>query len=173
MGRLQKNSKAKQEPTKKRGKAEKKEEVEEDLESDDDFEDCDDVEEEEDDKKDHDDEKQMKKKVSLYDLLDIQKDASIEEIVSQWKPGSRFWLLLVRNQPLACFSFAEQKKGYKQLALKIHPDKNLNDPEAKEKFQKVIEAYKILSDPAKKKIYDETGKQEESFILPTCLPAKY
>jgi len=43
------------------------------------------------------------------------------------------------------------------LALKIHPDKNRDDPEAKEKFQKIVEAYNILSDPEKKKIYDETG----------------
>lgn len=51
-----------------------------------------------------------------------------------------------------------QKKAYKQLALKIHPDKNRDDPLAKERFQKIVEAYNILSNPEKKKIYDETGK---------------
>jgi curved DNA-binding protein CbpA len=44
------------------------------------------------------------------------------------------------------------------LALKFHPDKNKDDPEAKENFQKINEAYKILTDEEKRKIYDKTGK---------------
>ena len=39
---------------------------------------------------------------------------------------------------------------------KYHPDKN-KDEESTEKFKKVTEAYKILSDPKKRKIYDSTG----------------
>lgn len=51
-----------------------------------------------------------------------------------------------------------QKKTYKTLALKFHPDKNPDSPEeARKNFQKVTEAYQILIDPEKKKIYDETG----------------
>ena len=41
--------------------------------------------------------------------------------------------------------------------MTYHPDKNIGDETAREKFQKVKEAYDILSDPEKKKVYDETG----------------
>lgn len=41
--------------------------------------------------------------------------------------------------------------------LKVHPDKNKEDPEAKDKFAKLTEAYQILTDPARKAEYDETG----------------
>ena len=50
-----------------------------------------------------------------------------------------------------------QKKQYRKLVLKYHPDKNKEDPEARDKFQKLKEAYDILMDPEKRKIYDETG----------------
>lgn len=43
------------------------------------------------------------------------------------------------------------------MALKLHPDKNQEDPEATKNFQKLSEAYKILIDPEKRKIYDKTG----------------
>ena len=46
------------------------------------------------------------------------------------------------------------KKKYRKLALKLHPDKNRDDPEAKEKFQKLNEANAVLSDPKKKAEYD-------------------
>ena len=42
---------------------------------------------------------------------------------------------------------AEIRKKYKALALKTHPDKNKTDPDAKQKFQRVSEAYKCLTDP--------------------------
>lgn len=49
----------------------------------------------------------------------------------------------------------EIKKSYKMLALKWHPDKNPENPEQAEKeFQKVAEAYEILSDPERKARYD-------------------
>lgn len=64
----------------------------------------------------------------LYQKLEISQDASPEEI----------------------------KKAYHVLAMKYHPDKS-DDPESKQKFQEILEAYQILSDPQKKQKYDLTG----------------
>ncbi|XDV22191.1 hypothetical protein PO909_027141 [Leuciscus waleckii] len=49
------------------------------------------------------------------------------------------------------------KKSYYQLAKKYHPDTNPDDPEAKEKFAKLAEAYETLSDELKRKQYDTYG----------------
>ena len=48
------------------------------------------------------------------------------------------------------------KKAYRTLAVKYHPDKN-PDTHAEEEFKKISEAYSILSDPEKKKVYDQYG----------------
>ena len=66
----------------------------------------------------------------LYKLLNVTKNATLPEI----------------------------RKSYKILARKWHPDKNQDDPDAKDKFQKLSEAYQILSDPAKRRVYDTTGE---------------
>jgi len=52
---------------------------------------------------------------------------------------------------------AELKKAYRQSALKSHPDKNPDDPNAEKKFKDVGEAYEILSDGDKRKLYDQVG----------------
>lgn len=47
--------------------------------------------------------------------------------------------------------------------MQYHPDKNPEDPQAREKFQKLKEAYDILIHPEKRKEYDETGRVGEEF----------
>ncbi|OAA72528.1 Heat shock protein DnaJ [Cordyceps fumosorosea ARSEF 2679] len=71
----------------------------------------------------------MVKETKLYDCLSIKPEATQEEI----------------------------KKGYRKAALKWHPDKNKDDPGAAEKFKECSQAYEILSDPEKRKIYDDYG----------------
>jgi molecular chaperone DnaJ len=65
----------------------------------------------------------------LYDSLGLQKNATTEEI----------------------------KKAYKKLALQCHPDKKPNDKEAESQFHNIQEAYGILTDTGKRRIYDMTG----------------
>lgn len=50
------------------------------------------------------------------------------------------------------------KKAFRKLARKYHPDLNHNDPTAKDKFQAINEANEVLSDPEKRKKYDEYGE---------------
>ncbi|ETW51626.1 hypothetical protein PFMALIP_00358 [Plasmodium falciparum MaliPS096_E11] len=76
---------------------------------------------------------------TYYDLLNVEPDASFDEI----------------------------KHSYRKLALQYHPDKNINDPEANEKFQKINEAYQVLSDENRRKMYDEGGMKatENMFFI--------
>jgi DnaJ-class molecular chaperone len=77
-----------------------------------------------------------------YDILKVKKNTSIEDI----------------------------KKAYRKLALKYHPDKNIGDKEeSSKKFKEISEAYQILSDPEKKKIYDNFGKVHHNFVSPENL----
>ena len=70
---------------------------------------------------------------NLYTLLGIQKSASTTEI----------------------------RKAYRRLVFLCHPDKNKTDPDASSKFANISRAYKILSNPESRKIYDETGEYDE------------
>ena len=53
----------------------------------------------------------------------------------------------------------EIKKAYRRLALKYHPDKNPGNKEAEEKFKQAAEAYEVLRDPQKRKIYEMYGHE--------------
>ncbi|CAB3363329.1 Hypothetical predicted protein [Cloeon dipterum] len=66
---------------------------------------------------------------SLYQVLELPKTATADDI----------------------------KKTYRKLALKFHPDKNPNNPEAADKFKEVNRAHSILSDLTKRNIYDNYG----------------
>ena len=68
-------------------------------------------------------------KRDYYDILGISKGASPEEI----------------------------KKGYRQKAKELHPDRNVDDPTAEAKFKEANEAHEVLKDPNKKAAYDRYG----------------
>ena len=49
------------------------------------------------------------------------------------------------------------KKAYRKLAKKYHPDSNTGNPQAEERFKEITEAYNVLSDDKKRKLYDQFG----------------
>src|SRR2546430_11860260 len=49
----------------------------------------------------------------------------------------------------------EIKKAFRRLAKQYHPDRNPNKPQAAERFKEINEAHDVLSDPAKRKKYDQ------------------
>lgn len=56
-------------------------------------------------------------------------------------------------------SAEELKKAYRQAALKHHPDRNPGDKKSEEKFKEATEAYQVLADPQKRKLYDQFGHE--------------
>jgi len=68
-------------------------------------------------------------KKDFYEVLGVSKDATVDQI----------------------------KASYRKLALKYHPDRNPDNKEAEEKFKEAAQAYEVLSDPEKRKRYDQMG----------------
>ena len=77
----------------------------------------------------------MAEKRDYYEVLGVAKDATADQI----------------------------KSAYRKLAMKYHPDRNPDNPEAKEKFTEVSEAYEVLSNPEKRQRYDQFGHQGVDF----------
>ncbi|PKA57131.1 Chaperone protein dnaJ 10 [Apostasia shenzhenica] len=66
----------------------------------------------------------------------------------------------------------EVRKAYYLKARLVHPDKNLNDPQAAERFQVLGEAYQVLCDPVQRRAYDGHGRSgisTESMLDPTAV----
>jgi len=70
-------------------------------------------------------------KRDYYEVLSVSRDSDLEEI----------------------------KRAYRKAAVQHHPDKNPGDPTAADKFKEATEAYKVLSDPEQRRIYDSYGHQ--------------
>lgn len=58
---------------------------------------------------------------------------------------------------------ADLKKAFRKLARKHHPDVNTGDVEAERRFKEVSEAYDVLSDPEKRKLYDQMGSNWDAY----------
>src|SRR5437588_4341257 len=81
-------------------------------------------------------------KKDYYETLGVKKSASAEEI----------------------------RKAFRKLARKYHPDVNPGDKVAEEKFKAISEANDVLSDPKKRKIYDQLGYYSDN-ITPEAAEA--
>jgi DnaJ-class molecular chaperone len=57
----------------------------------------------------------------------------------------------------------EIQRAYRKLAARYHPDMNPDDRSAKQKFQQVQQAYEVLSEPEKRKLYDQYGHEFEAY----------
>ena len=66
-----------------------------------------------------------------YEVLSVERDASGDEV----------------------------KRSYRRLAMKFHPDRNPDNPEAESKFKEAAEAYEVLSDTDRRRMYDRHGRE--------------
>ena len=57
------------------------------------------------------------------------------------------------------------KRAYRKLAKKYHPDTNAGNAQAEEKFKEVTEAYDVLGDEKKRKLYDKYGAESQAWAV--------
>ena len=88
-----------------------------------------------------------------------EEEDSKEDLTSENNPESPNLYSLLGVEKAA--SNAEIKKAYRRLVFLYHPDKNKTDPNAGAKFANITKAYKILSNPESRRIYDETGDYDD------------
>src|SRR5580704_3170936 len=70
-------------------------------------------------------------------------------------------------------SDADIKSAYRKLARKFHPDVNPNNKEAEAKFKQINEVYQVMSDPEKRKKYDELGADWEHGVSQEEMMRRY
>ena len=88
-----------------------------------------------------------------------EEEESKSDITSEENPQSPNLYSLLGIEKTA--TNAEIKKAYRRLVFVYHPDKNKTDPDAGSKFANITRAYKILSNPDSRRIYDETGDYDD------------
>lgn len=88
-----------------------------------------------------------------------EEEESKSDITSEDNPQSPNLYSLLGVEKTA--TNAEIKKAYRRLVFVYHPDKNKTDPDAGSKFANITRAYKILSNPDSRRIYDETGDYDD------------
>ena len=88
-----------------------------------------------------------------------EEEESKSDITSEENPQSPNLYSLLGVEKTA--TNAEIKKAYRRLVFVYHPDKNKTDPDAGSKFANITRAYKILSNPDSRRIYDETGDYDD------------